>query len=156
MQESPNEFYGDANDPSFRFALSPGAIRIFALQLLFMGLLFLPDLGLSASGFKWTDILGGAAEVSRLVQTLGFVLSNPAFYILLTISALIFSFSFEMSQEREEGTAAPFSVGATLLRALWRILFLYVCLFLASWVFLTYKLMFMGTIYINPIVFKGL
>ncbi|HRC27230.1 MAG TPA: hypothetical protein PKX87_07360 [Alphaproteobacteria bacterium] len=156
MQESRSESYGDGNDSSFRFALSPGAIRIFALQLLFMGLLFLPDLGLSASGFKWTDILGGAAEVSRLVQTLGFVLSNPAFYILLTISALIFSFSFEMREEQEEGTTMSSTVGATLLRALGRILFLYACLFLASWIFLTYKLMFMGTIYINPIIFKGL
>ena len=141
--------------PPFRFSLSTGTIRVFAIQILFLGLLFLPNLGSDAFGPRWTDILGGA-DVSRLMQTLGFILSNPAFYIVLTVSALIFSFSFEMMDRCSEGQTIIPSVGATLLRALSRILVLYAGLFLASWIFLTYKLMFMGTIYINPIIFKAL
>lgn len=141
----------------FRLSLSKGTIRIFAVQFLFIGLLFLPDLGLSASGVRWTDILGGAAEVSKLLQTLGFILENPAFYVILTVSALLFSFSFEMAPYRsEDGQVTLPSIGATLVRVLIRILLLYAGLFLASWIFLTYKLMFMGTVYINPLVFKAL
>lgn len=139
----------------FRFSLSTGTIRVFAVQILFLGLLFLPNLGSGASGPKWTDILGGT-DVSRFMQTLGFILNNPAFYIVLTVSALIFSFSFQMGEDRSDGRTVLPSVGATLLRALSRVFVLYVGLFLASWIFLTYKLMFMGTIYINPIVFKAL
>lgn len=142
---------------AFRFSLSRGTIRIFAVQLLFVGLLFLPDLGLSSSGARWTEMLGGAAEVSKLLQTLGFILQNPAFYALLTVSALIFSFSFDMDRsDDEEGQTTLPSVGGTLVRALTRILTLYAGLFLASWIFLTYKMMFMGTIYINHILLKAL
>ncbi|MCB9979328.1 MAG: hypothetical protein H6862_06985 [Rhodospirillales bacterium] len=140
--------------PAFELSLSSSTIRVFAIQILFLGLLFLPEIGSGASGPKWTEVLGGA-DVSRLMQTLGLILNNPAFYILLMISALIFSFSFQMKEIDTPGQTEIPTLGGTLLRALFRVLILYGGLFLVSWIFLTYKLMFMGTIYINPIVFKA-
>lgn len=154
MDHGQNNENENADGASFCLSLSPGALRIFAIQILFLGLLFLPEIGSGAAGPKWTEVLGGA-DVSRLMQTLGLILNNPAFYILLTVAALIFSFSFQMKDIGPLGQTDSATLGGTLLNALSRILVLYAGLFFLSWIFLTYKLMFMGTIYINPIIFKA-
>ena len=123
--------------------MSKTSIRIMALQILLFGLLFLPDFASFPPSF-------GAGDASILLRTLALVMANPAFYGVLTISAIVFSFSFDFNVSkvtREDGTI---SVGDMLIRSLARVLILYVCIFIISWVFLTYKMMFMGEIYTNP------
>ncbi len=131
------------------FRLSPNVLRIFALQILFFGLLFLPNYSLFRASFR-------AEDYSRIVHVLTQILGNPAFYIVLMVSAIIYSFSFRMQVSDVVDDAGSVSVGKVLARSLTRIFILYAILFLLSWLFLTYKLMFMGNIYINPVVFRAL
>jgi len=131
------------------FQLSPNVLRIFALQILFFGLLFLPDYSLFRASFR-------AEDYSRIVHVLTLILGNPAFYVVLMVSAIMYSFSFRMQVSDVVDEAGSVSVGKILARSLMRIFILYTILFLLSWLFLTYKLMFMGNIYINPIVFRAL
>lgn len=140
---------GEEKNGGFSFALSAGAIRIFAIQLLFMGLLFLPDYSLFRGEIA-------QAEFFKVLDVLSRIMGNPAFYVLLMISAVIYSFSFRMNLDEVTDSGGSVSVGALLFRSLMRILGLYAVLFVLSWLFLTYKLMFMGEIYVNAIVFKGL
>lgn len=147
-----SNFQQSEEDPgigAFRFSLSPAAIRIFAIQLLFLGLLFLPDYSLFHGTF-------GQAAYSRIANVLSLIMGNPAFYMILMVAAVIYSFSFRMNLDEVAGEAGQVSVGSILFRSLMRITTLYAILFVVSWLFLTYKLMFMGNIYINPLVFRGL
>lgn len=132
-----------------RFGLSAGIVRVFAIQLLFLGLLFLPDYSLFRKSFE-------AENFSRVVHVLSLIMGNPAFYLILMISAVIYSFSFRMSVDDVTDENGNVSVGQILFRSLVRIVGLYAILFVLSWLFLTYKLMFMGNIYINAVVFRSL
>ena len=131
-----------------KLGLSPGAIRVIAFQVLFLGLLFLPDMA------DYTVHLT-SREYSMIVYTLSEFMNNPAFYILLIIVALLFAFSFKLSLDSitEDGSV---SVGSVLVSAGVRIFSLYIGLFFLSWLLLVYKLMFMDAIYINDIVFRAL
>lgn len=129
--------------------VSPGTIRVVAFQVLLFGLLFLPDY----SDFKMAF---ASKDTSMVLYTLGLFMNNPAFYILLIIVAMIFAFSFQLKVQDMVEQGESVTVGDMLIRVLARILILYVSLFFASWLFLVYKLMFMGNIYINPIIFRAL
>lgn len=133
----------------FRFGLSAGTVRAFAIQLLFLGLLFLPDYSLFRKSFE-------AENFSRVVHVLAQIMGNPAFYLILMICAVIYSFSFRMNIDDVTDEGGNVSVGQILFRSLLRIVGLYTILFILSWLFLTYKLMFMGNVYINPVVFRAL
>lgn len=140
----------DENDrKKFRFGLSAGTVRAFAIQLLFLGLLFLPDYSLFRKSFE-------AENFSRVVHVLAQIMGNPAFYLILMICAVIYSFSFRMNIDDVTDEGGNVSVGQILFRSLLRIVGLYTVLFILSWLFLTYKLMFMGNVYINPVVFRAL
>lgn len=143
-----SHFETSGRDRPFRFSLSPAAIRIFAIQLLFLGLLFLPDYSLFKGTFD-------QAAYSRVAQVFSLIMANPAFYAILMVAALIYSFSFRMRVGDVEDENGDVSVGYILFRSLMRIVGLYGILFILSWLFLTYKLMFMGDIYVNDRVFSG-
>ncbi len=132
-----------------KLGLSPGALRIIAFQVLFLGLLFLPDMA------SYTIHLT-SREYSMVVYTLSEFMNNPAFYILLIIVALIFTFSFKLNVDSITMEDGSVSVGSILLSAGIRILALYIGLFFASWLLLVYKLMFMDSIYINNMVLNAL
>ncbi len=127
--------------------VKPATIRIIAIQILLFGLLFLPDYSLYHLTF-------GRMDISKIVYTLAMILDNPAFYILLIVVALIFTFTFEYALDVDRLKQGGISIGRIFMTVILRILLLYVGLFLASWLFLTYKLMFMGHIYINHLVFN--
>ncbi len=129
--------------------LTPPTIRIIAFQILFFGLLFLPDYSSYHVTFERMD-------VSRVMYALAHFMNNPAFYGLLIVTAIIFSFSFQYRIEDVAQEDGIVSVGDMLIRSLARVLVLYIILFFVSWLFLTYKLMFMQDIYINDKVFSAL
>ena len=129
--------------------MSSSAVRVLAMQLLFLGLLFLPDY----SSYK---VPLASREVSMIMYTLSQFMNNPAFYVILIIVAVIFTFSFKLNLDSIIESDGSVTVGSIFLQAAARILGLYVGLFFVSWLFLVYKLMFMDTIYINHLIFRAL
>ena len=142
-----HDIASELNKP-IRFQLSATTIRIIAIQILFLGLLFLPDYSL------YRVPLGN--DSSMILYTLSQFMNNPAFYILLIVVALVFTFSFKLRLDDLVSGDGSVSVGSLFLRTAIRILVLYIGIFILSWLFLVYKQMFMGTIYINEIVLKVL
>jgi hypothetical protein len=129
--------------------MSSSAVRIIAIQLLFLGLLFLPN-------YSSYTVPLASREVSMVMYTLSQFMNNPAFYILLIIVAVIFTFSFKLNLDSLIGNDGSVTVGSIFLQAAARVLGLYIGLFFVSWLFLVYKLMFMDTIYINSLIFRAL
>lgn len=138
----------DQDQPLVTGFLSPITIRIIAVQLLFFGLLFLPEY--SIYPLKWE-----VAELSIIMKTFQEIVDNPAFYGLLMITTIILMFSFEVSVDEELVQDGKISAGTLLLRSLTRVFSIYVGLFFLSWFFLVYKLRFMGDVYINGQLFAG-
>ncbi len=133
----------------FQVSLSPSAIRILAVQLLFLGMLFLPDY----SSYK---IPLASRDVSMVMYTLSQFMNNPAFYFILIIVAIIFTFSFKLKLDAVVSEDGSVTVGVVFIQAAARVFVLYIGLFFLSWLFLVYKLMFMDSIYINHLIFKAL
>ncbi len=129
--------------------VSPSAVRILAVQMLFLGLLFLPDY----SSYK---VPLADRDVSLVMYSLSQFMNNPAFYILLIIVAVIFTFSFKFNLDSLVDKDGSVTVGAVFMQTATRIVGLYIGLFFLSWLFLVYKLMFMDSIYINHLIFQGL
>ncbi len=128
--------------------MSPSIVRVLAVQLLFLGLLFLPDY----SSYK---VPLASKDVSLVMYTLSQFMNNPAFYILLIVVAVIFTFSFKIRLDEVVETDGSAVVGAIFLQTAARVLALYIGLFFISWLFLVYKLMFMENIYINDLIFRA-
>jgi hypothetical protein len=138
----------DQDQPLVTGFLSPLTIRIIALQLLFFGLLFLPEF--SIYPLKWE-----VAELSIIMKTFQEIVDNPAFYGLLMVVTVILMFSFEVSVDEDLVHEGKVSAGVLLLRALGKVFSIYAGLFFISWFFLIYKLRFMGEIYINSQILAG-
>ena len=125
--------------------ISPITYRIIGIQILFFGLLFLPEMSLYPLKFQ-------VAEFSMVMKTFQEIVDNPWFYALLMLVTVIMLFSFSVHVEEVSNSFGQVSLGLLVSKALTRILIIYVILFTLSWLFLVYKLRFMGDIYINNFI----
>ena len=132
-----------------RKIITPLTIRIIAVQLLFLGLLFLPEYSLLP--LKWS-----VAELSIVMKTFQEIVDNPIFYGLLMLITIILLFSFDVSVDEEKLKEGKISIGSLLVQSLSKILGIYLGLYVMSWLFLVYKLRFMGFIYINSLLIQNI
>ena len=122
--------------------ISSATIRIIGFQFLCLGLLFLPEL--SIFPLKWES-----AEYSLIMRTFQEIVDNPFFYGLLGVISVIMLFSFDEKIDESQIHNGAISLGSVLVKALSKVILIYSGLYIASWLFLVYKLRFMGDIYIN-------
>lgn len=122
--------------------ITPVTYRIIGLQILFLGLLFLPEMSIYPLKFA-------VAEYSVVMKTLQYIVDNPYFYGLLMLTTLIMMFSFDVKVNQETLLKGRISLGGIVIKALGKILVIYLGLYAVSWLFLIYKMRFMGEVYIN-------
>lgn len=130
------------NETLKRPLISPATIRIIAIQLLLFGLLFLPEY--SIYPLKWS-----VSEYSLVMRTFQEIVDNPFFYGFLTIISILLLFSFDVKVEELPVRDGKVPLGQMFVKALARVMGVYISIYLGSWFLLIYKLRFLGEIYIN-------